>query len=226
MPPPTGVVIGPLIATEYSRTASSVSSRQPFVGPVDARRLLARIDLHPVDPPRAVVRLLDGRVDDVLHHRRDVDADAVALDERDDRVVGRRLPGDDLGTALGNPDEVVVVDAQRPTGKLPSAGRGGRAEDRGEPAGGVRPALPALPRDERPGEEALRQRRLGRRSAPGQGTDPVLRRAGARICRAAPGRPRGAPGRRRRSGRRRSSATSACSSTTSAPSSRRRSSTR
>jgi hypothetical protein len=33
MPPPTGVVIGPLIATEYSRTISSVSCGSHSSGP-------------------------------------------------------------------------------------------------------------------------------------------------------------------------------------------------
>ena len=75
--------------------------RQPDVGAVEPGRLLAGVDLHPVDRARAAVRLRDGGVDDGLHHGRDVDADAVALDERDDRVVGNRLPGHDPGAVRG-----------------------------------------------------------------------------------------------------------------------------
>jgi hypothetical protein len=59
--------------------------REP--GATDAVGLLAGVDLHPRDAPAAAVGLGDGGVDDRAHHRRDVDADAVALDERDDRVV-------------------------------------------------------------------------------------------------------------------------------------------
>ena len=79
--------------------------RQPHVGAVEPRRLLARVDLHPVDRARSAVRLLDGGVDDGAHHGRDVDADAVTLDERDDRVVGGRLPGLDPGAACRYLDE-------------------------------------------------------------------------------------------------------------------------
>ena len=68
---------------------------EPDVAAVEARRLLARVHLHPLDLARAVVGLRDRRVDHGLHHGRDVDADPVALDERDDRLVGRRLAGAD-----------------------------------------------------------------------------------------------------------------------------------
>ena len=70
--------------------------RQPDVLAVEPRRLLAGVDLHPADLALARIRLLDGRVDDVLHHGGDVDPDPVALDERDDRIRGHGLAGDDL----------------------------------------------------------------------------------------------------------------------------------
>jgi hypothetical protein len=57
-----------------------------------------------VDLARAAVRLPDRRIDDILHHRRDVDSDSVALDERDDGVVGRRLSRNELLAALGHAD--------------------------------------------------------------------------------------------------------------------------
>ena len=79
--------------------------RQPHVGAVEPGRLLARVDLHPVNRACAAVGLLDGCVDDGAHHGRDVDADAVTLDERDDRVVGDRLPGLDPGAARRYLDE-------------------------------------------------------------------------------------------------------------------------
>jgi predicted phosphoribosyltransferase len=62
--------------------------RQPDVGSVDLGRLLAGVDLHPVDLPLAAVGLRDRRVDDLDHHRRDVESRAVALDVRNDRRVG------------------------------------------------------------------------------------------------------------------------------------------
>jgi len=99
MPPPIGVVSGPLIETEVLARGLQRLVGQPDVAAVEARRLLARVDLHPVDLPGAAVGLLDGGVDDHPHRRGDVDADPVALDERDDRVVGSRFAGDDLGAA-------------------------------------------------------------------------------------------------------------------------------
>ena len=63
---------------------------------------------------RPAVGLLDGRVDHGLHHRRDVDADPVALDERDDRVVRRRPAGHDLRAAVRNLD-VRFLGAHSPT---------------------------------------------------------------------------------------------------------------
>ena len=64
--------------------------RQPHVGPVDLGRLLAGVDLHPVDPALAAVGLRHRGVDDLDHHRGDVDARAVALDVGDDRLVRDR----------------------------------------------------------------------------------------------------------------------------------------
>ena len=64
--------------------------RKPHVRTVDLGRLFPGIDFHPVDLPLAAVGLGHGRVDDLEHHRRDVEARAIALDVGDDRVVGDR----------------------------------------------------------------------------------------------------------------------------------------
>src|SRR6056297_2247912 len=54
---------------------------------VDLAGLLACIDFHPGDAALAAVRAAHRGVDHVLHDRRHVPADAVALDERDDGLV-------------------------------------------------------------------------------------------------------------------------------------------
>src|SRR5437762_3583259 len=59
-------------------------------------RLIAGKDLHPVDLALPGVRLLHRAVDDVLRGAPDVGAGAVALDVRDDRIVG----DDDLAVAI------------------------------------------------------------------------------------------------------------------------------
>jgi hypothetical protein len=56
---------------------------QPDVGAVDLGRLLAGVDLHPVDLALAAVGLGHRGVDHLDHHRRDVEAGAVALDVRE-----------------------------------------------------------------------------------------------------------------------------------------------
>ena len=55
MPPPTGVVSGPLMPTRYSRNASSVSSGSQFAGLLE--RLLAGEHFEPLDLRAAAVRL-------------------------------------------------------------------------------------------------------------------------------------------------------------------------
>jgi hypothetical protein len=52
----------------------------------------------------AAVGLGNRGVDDLDHDRRDIDADAVALDEGNDRIVRDRLPRNDFLTALRNLD--------------------------------------------------------------------------------------------------------------------------
>jgi hypothetical protein len=59
--------------------------RQPGVRAVDPGGLLAGVDLHPFDPALAAIGLLDGGIQHFAHHRRDVHAGAVALDEGDNR---------------------------------------------------------------------------------------------------------------------------------------------
>ena len=58
--------------------------RQPLTGLLV--RLLSRVDLHPRDPPLALIGLGDGCVDDGLRGTPDVGTDPVSLDERDDRL--------------------------------------------------------------------------------------------------------------------------------------------
>ncbi|MCY1214236.1 hypothetical protein D9M72_260440 [compost metagenome] len=61
--------------------------RQPGVLIVDLGGLLAGIDLHPGNLAGIAVRLGDGGIHHLDHDRADVDADAVTLDEGNDRVV-------------------------------------------------------------------------------------------------------------------------------------------
>ncbi len=61
--------------------------RQPHVRTVDPGRLLAGVDLHPVNPALAAVGLGHRRVHDLDHHRRNIQAGAIALDVGDDGVV-------------------------------------------------------------------------------------------------------------------------------------------
>ena len=77
---------------------------QPLVVPVDRERLFARIDLHPGDGATATVALCDRGVDYIDHDRRDVDADAVALDERNDGTI-RNVQA----AVFGHGDPVSVV---------------------------------------------------------------------------------------------------------------------
>ena len=196
---------------------------EPDVAAVDRRRLLAGVDLHPVDPPLAAVAALDGGIDDVLHHRRDVGADPVALDVGDDRVVGRGLARDDLLAAVRNLD--VRVCAHSPT-FLVVEWKTDRGGYRSRPDRGLRPALPALPGDERAGEGPLRARCVGRGAAGGAGANPLLRRARPRERRAAAAPSSISTRSTLPPGGRSSSASSGCSSTTTSPSSPRRSSTR
>ena len=91
MPPPTGVVSGPLIATLYALTASSVSFGSH--SPVEVLRLLAGEHLEPGERRAAAERLLHRRVEDAHAGAPDVGSGAVAFDERDDRIVGHdQLP--------------------------------------------------------------------------------------------------------------------------------------
>ena len=83
MPPPIGVVSGPLMPMRCSRNDCDGRLGQPVAGVVE--RLLPGEDLVPLD--RLAV-LLRGRVEHELRCGPDVDAGAVPLDERDDGVVG------------------------------------------------------------------------------------------------------------------------------------------
>ena len=86
MPPPTGVVSGPLMPTQVLAERLDRFVRQPAVRLLEA--LLAGVDFHPGDLLLAAVRLLDRRVEHAHAGAPDVGAGAVAFDERDDRIVG------------------------------------------------------------------------------------------------------------------------------------------
>ena len=86
MPPPIGVVSGPLIETRYSRQAATVSSGSQVFD--ELVRLLAGVDLLPLDLALAAVGLLHGRVEYAHARAPDVGTGAVALDEGNDRMVG------------------------------------------------------------------------------------------------------------------------------------------
>ena len=70
--------------------------REPLVRTVDAGGFFTGINFHPVNLLGAAVGLGDGGVDHLDHDRRDVDADAVAFDEGNDRIVGYRLSRNDF----------------------------------------------------------------------------------------------------------------------------------
>ena len=86
MPPPTGVVSGPLMPTRYSRNASTRVVGQPVVELLEA--LLAGVDLDPGDLALAAVGLRHRGVEHAHAGAPDVGPGAVAFDERDDRIVG------------------------------------------------------------------------------------------------------------------------------------------
>ena len=86
MPPPIGRRQRALDADEVLLERVDRLVGQPVLEAVE--RLLAGEDLHPGDLPLAAVGLLDGGVEDRLAGAPDVGAGAVALDEREDRMVG------------------------------------------------------------------------------------------------------------------------------------------
>src|SRR5690606_32876257 len=62
--------------------------QHPDIRAVDAGGFLAAVDFHPDDGTLGAVRLFNGGVDDLDHHRRDIHADTITLDIRNDRMVG------------------------------------------------------------------------------------------------------------------------------------------
>jgi hypothetical protein len=65
----------------------------------------AGIDFHPVNLPGASVGLGNRGIDDLDHHRSNVDTDTVTFDERDDRVIRDGLPRNDFLAALRDFDQ-------------------------------------------------------------------------------------------------------------------------
>ena len=61
--------------------------RQILVFAIDLGCFLSRVNLHPLDFAFIAIRLLDGRIDDVQHHGRNIDTNTIAFDERNDREV-------------------------------------------------------------------------------------------------------------------------------------------
>ena len=100
IPPPTGVVSGPLIPTRCDRNASTVSSGSHWPGLVE--RLLPGEDLEPVDLARPAVGLVDGGVEHPHRGRPDVGADPVTLDEGQDRLVGHAQSAGSHGDLVGH----------------------------------------------------------------------------------------------------------------------------
>ena len=87
MPPPTGVVSGPLMAMMILVDGLQRLLRQPDRLAVDLVGLLAGIDFHPGDLALAAIGLFHRCVEHRLARRPDVDAGAVALDKADDGVI-------------------------------------------------------------------------------------------------------------------------------------------
>ena len=90
MPPPTGVVSGPLMPTQVLLEGLDGLVGQPVVGLLE--RLLAGEHFLPLDLALALVGLLDGGVEDAHAGAPDVAAGAVTFDEGDDGAV-RGLDG-------------------------------------------------------------------------------------------------------------------------------------
>ncbi len=99
------------------RDDEALQRMQRFVGQVIVVAVhlgcpLPGVDLHPAQMPLVAIGLLDGCIDDVEHDRRNIDADAVTFDERNDRNVrnDQRMIGigyDSL--AVGRHFDVIVL---------------------------------------------------------------------------------------------------------------------
>ena len=101
--------------------------REP--GPTNPVRLLAGVDLHPLDASCTAIGALDGRIDHLAHHRGDVDADAIAFDEGDDRPVwhGQTTVGVDSDPGALRRQLDMFVSHDRGPGPLPKAADSTRA---------------------------------------------------------------------------------------------------
>ena len=88
MPPPTGVVSGPLMETRRSRAAATESSGSQVLNWRNAFSP-AKIS-NQLDGALAAIGLFDRGVEDALRRLPDVAAGAVAFNERNDGIVGNR----------------------------------------------------------------------------------------------------------------------------------------
>ena len=85
IPPPTGVVRGPLMEIRRSRAALTESSGSQLLR--IAKRPSRRQDFKPLHRPAAAVGLFHRGIEDPLRGTPDVAARAVAFDKRDDGMV-------------------------------------------------------------------------------------------------------------------------------------------
>ena len=158
MPPPTGVVRGPLIPMRWSRNAWTVSSGSQL--PVSSNAFCpARTSFQAIG-----AAVLGGRrIEDQLGGGPDVHAGAVALDERDDGLVG-----DDQEPVVAHADEICHP--------RDATGRGGGPPNSGGSGAGrtVASEIPTPARPSGPGRDDGR-----RRFTPDAAALPVWRRGGA-----------------------------------------------
>jgi hypothetical protein len=84
-----------------------------MIAAIELDRLLTGVDFHPVDLALALVSTLHGLIDHAPHHRRHIDTDAVAFDERNDGLIWHIqaviVIDRDAGAVLRDDD--LVVDA-------------------------------------------------------------------------------------------------------------------
>src|SRR5260363_390546 len=110
MPPPTGVVSGPLIDTTYSLSAASVSSGRYTCAPYTSADFFARVYLHPLNFPAVTVCFLNRCINDLNHHRRDIGPNPVAFNIRNDGLLGcldRTIGLDDDSVSAGDLDMLI-----------------------------------------------------------------------------------------------------------------------
>ena len=89
MPPPTGVVRGPLIETRKSVAALTESSGSQFLNL--AKGLFAGKNLKPFHRAFSAIGLLNSGVENALGGAPDIATGTVALDKRNDGMIGNAV---------------------------------------------------------------------------------------------------------------------------------------